>query len=299
MPGKPGFRNGGTRWLELADRAEAAAEALGGPTYVGFAAKELLHCDILAAVQRAGFLDRPVFHGGAALRLCYGSARLGEDLDFSGGKRFEPASLSVLGAEKPVEQPRNGRRMEVHEDLCAAGFRIEIRRSRRRAEHLEPRYPVAPAEFGDLVFPVRGLDVHDLAILERAAASPAVPAHGLYAILKAWLDDNIEWPSDCLASGRFERLIVPVAPKANGGCVRRYKGFPEQIVLRRLYLGRYEQVLYSLSRNSRHCQNPPVRRTHGLELSWKLRWRKGSLSGTGSNARRNCFPAGSSAAALS
>ena len=83
----------------LADQAEAAAEALGGPTFVGYAAKELLQYDILAAMQRAGFLDRLVFHGGTALRLCYGAVRLSEDLDFSGGKRFEPASFSGLGCE--------------------------------------------------------------------------------------------------------------------------------------------------------------------------------------------------------
>ena len=76
--------------------------------------------------------------------------------------------------------------------------------------------------------------VPELARVPRIALdrSGAVPAHGLYAIMKARPEADIEWLYDNLASGRFARLIEPIAPKANGGCVRCYKRFLERIVLR-------------------------------------------------------------------
>lgn len=63
--------------------------------------KELLHLDILSAMHKAGFLQNLVFKGGTCLRLCYGGARLSEDLDFSGGEvlgdqRFLDRLESVL-----------------------------------------------------------------------------------------------------------------------------------------------------------------------------------------------------------
>ena len=84
----------------LADLAEAASEALGGPTYVGYAAKEILHYDILAAMRRAGFLDRLAFHGGTALRLCCGAERLSEDLDFSEVLRLPISQMPVCGKRR-------------------------------------------------------------------------------------------------------------------------------------------------------------------------------------------------------
>lgn len=48
--------------------------------------KELLHHDILREMSSAGLLDRLTFIGGTCLRACYGSSRLSEDLDFTGGR---------------------------------------------------------------------------------------------------------------------------------------------------------------------------------------------------------------------
>lgn len=50
--------------------------------------KELLHHDILRAMSEAGLLQRLTFIGGTCLRACYGSQRLSEDLDFTGGATF-------------------------------------------------------------------------------------------------------------------------------------------------------------------------------------------------------------------
>ena len=59
--------------------------------------KELLHYDILFAMDRGRFLDGLVFHGGTALRLCHGAPRFSEDLDFSGGADFTSSRLASLG----------------------------------------------------------------------------------------------------------------------------------------------------------------------------------------------------------
>ena len=58
--------------------------------------KELLHYDIFHALDSEGLLKNIVFQGGTALRLCRGSARFSEDLDFAGGREFNSAKLSQL-----------------------------------------------------------------------------------------------------------------------------------------------------------------------------------------------------------
>ena len=58
--------------------------------------KELLHHDILACLDANGWLDGMALHGGTALRLCYGSSRLSEDLDFAAGKAFDPGALGRM-----------------------------------------------------------------------------------------------------------------------------------------------------------------------------------------------------------
>lgn len=50
--------------------------------------KELLHCEIFQALDGEGLLKDLVFQGGTALRLCRGSDRFSEDLDFAGGVDF-------------------------------------------------------------------------------------------------------------------------------------------------------------------------------------------------------------------
>ncbi len=58
--------------------------------------KELLHHDILREMSTAGLLAGMTFIGGTCLRACYGSPRLSEDLDFTGGKNFTRDTLGVL-----------------------------------------------------------------------------------------------------------------------------------------------------------------------------------------------------------
>lgn len=59
--------------------------------------KELLHHDIIREMSGAGLLGSLTFIGGTCLRACYGSNRLSEDLDFTGGHDFKRAMLNDLG----------------------------------------------------------------------------------------------------------------------------------------------------------------------------------------------------------
>jgi predicted nucleotidyltransferase component of viral defense system len=58
--------------------------------------KELLHHDILRELGEAGMLAGLTFIGGTCLRACYGSDRLSEDLDFTGGNDFRRGDLAEL-----------------------------------------------------------------------------------------------------------------------------------------------------------------------------------------------------------
>jgi predicted nucleotidyltransferase component of viral defense system len=58
--------------------------------------KELLHHDILRTMAEMDVLQHLTFIGGTCLRACYGSNRLSEDLDFTGGVDFDKATLSDL-----------------------------------------------------------------------------------------------------------------------------------------------------------------------------------------------------------
>lgn len=55
--------------------------------------KELLHYDILFALDKENILKNLTFQGGTALRLCYGASRFSEDLDFTGGTDFSTDQL--------------------------------------------------------------------------------------------------------------------------------------------------------------------------------------------------------------
>lgn len=59
--------------------------------------KELLHHDIIREMSASGLLGELTFIGGTCLRACYGSNRLSEDLDFTGGGNFKREALSDLG----------------------------------------------------------------------------------------------------------------------------------------------------------------------------------------------------------
>jgi predicted nucleotidyltransferase component of viral defense system len=98
--------------------AQSIADEKGYAAILPVLEKELLHYEILRALDNARLLERLVFQGGTSLRLCYGSERLSEDLDFAGGEDFDgslmPEMKGVIEAaivgrydvEVAVEEPK-------------------------------------------------------------------------------------------------------------------------------------------------------------------------------------------------
>lgn len=58
--------------------------------------KELLHYEIFQALNKEGLLKDLVFQGGTSLRMCRGSERFSEDLDFSGGVDFSAEKMNKI-----------------------------------------------------------------------------------------------------------------------------------------------------------------------------------------------------------
>ncbi len=84
--------------------------------------KELLHHDILRVLSGSGLLARLTFIGGTCLRACYGSHRLSEDLDFTGGAEFSRDSLSAMAQVlKGSLMDKYGLDVEVSEPTREAG----------------------------------------------------------------------------------------------------------------------------------------------------------------------------------
>lgn len=100
--------------------------------------KELLHYDILYSLDNAGLLDQLTFQGGTALRLCYGSPRFSEDLDFVGGRSFTRKQLepikscieqyigSSYGLEVSVKEPQALKDEREYADLKIDKWQISI-----------------------------------------------------------------------------------------------------------------------------------------------------------------------------
>ncbi len=100
--------------------------------------KELLHHDILLAMSDSGLLQKLCFIGGTCLRACYGSSRLSEDLDFTGGAHFNRESLAELKTVLTDRlQKKYGLSVEVSEPQKETGnvdtwkLRIQTRPERK------------------------------------------------------------------------------------------------------------------------------------------------------------------------
>jgi len=100
--------------------------------------KEIIHHDILREMGRAALLSGLTFIGGTCLRACYGSPRLSEDLDFTGGANFQKEDLAGLG-QTLVERlgVRYGLPVKVSEPVKSGGnvstwkLSVETRPQRR------------------------------------------------------------------------------------------------------------------------------------------------------------------------
>lgn len=108
--------------------------------------KELLHYDILYSLDAAGLLDRLTFQGGTSLRLCHGSPRFSEDLDFVGGKIFTRQQLEPIkdciehyigqryGLGVSVREPRELKHEREYADLKIDKWQIAVVTSPERKD---------------------------------------------------------------------------------------------------------------------------------------------------------------------
>ena len=100
--------------------------------------KELLHYDILFALDNANLLDKLVFQGGTSLRLCYGALRFSEDLDFAGGVHFDIKDLlsmklcleeylsSRYSLEISVKEPKDLLQESKHKNITVNKWQIRV-----------------------------------------------------------------------------------------------------------------------------------------------------------------------------
>jgi predicted nucleotidyltransferase component of viral defense system len=105
---------------QLVDMALQNQPALGSLRPV--VEKELLQRDILRELSSAGLLAGLTFMGGTCLRACYGSNRLSEDLDFTGGADFSRESLAAVASTLVKSlQAKYGLVVEVSEPVRETG----------------------------------------------------------------------------------------------------------------------------------------------------------------------------------
>lgn len=151
--------------------------------------KELIHYEILWSLDQAGLLRRLTFHGGTALRLCYGGSRLSEDLDFTGGPRFCRADVDGIsdvvkshltdryGLEVSVKDPAPQKKTispidvdtwqisvitdpgKTHMPRQRIKIDIATMEARSRDVHaIQKNYGVLPSGLGDLLVPTMSKD---------------------------------------------------------------------------------------------------------------------------------------------
>jgi predicted nucleotidyltransferase component of viral defense system len=108
--------------------------------------KELLHYDLLFALDKQGLLDRLTFQGGTSLRLCYGSQRFSEDLDFVGGSDFATSHLIDMksciesyiadryGLEVSVKEPSEMSSEPKYQDIKVDKWQITVTTSPSRKD---------------------------------------------------------------------------------------------------------------------------------------------------------------------
>ncbi|WP_304427250.1 nucleotidyl transferase AbiEii/AbiGii toxin family protein [uncultured Adlercreutzia sp.] len=69
--------------IDFKEFALQVARGNGVESLLPVVEKELIHYDIIRALDESRWLDRLIFQGGTCLRLCYGAVRYSEDLDFT------------------------------------------------------------------------------------------------------------------------------------------------------------------------------------------------------------------------
>lgn len=153
--------------------------------------KEILHYDIMFALDKSGLLGDLVFQGGTCLRLCYGSHRFSEDLDFVGGVSFANAQLQQIrecvmdhigsryGLEVYVKNPKEMREEPTYQGLEIDRWQVAVVTNSGRSDlptqkiklevanvpahtrvltNLDRNYNFLPDSYQDLLLPVETMN---------------------------------------------------------------------------------------------------------------------------------------------
>ena len=85
----------GMKWMliDLEELAGNIASKVNGARLTPVIEKEIVHYEIIRSLGRNDLLRDITFQGGTSLRLCYGSLRYSEDLDFVAGDKFDSLPL--------------------------------------------------------------------------------------------------------------------------------------------------------------------------------------------------------------
>jgi predicted nucleotidyltransferase component of viral defense system len=193
---------------ELFDALVERAMRMGGRAHMRpVIEKELLHHDILFALDQAGLLEHLTFQGGTALRLCYGAQRFSEDLDFVAEKdvptgTFQGIASAVInqvgkryGLEVSVKEPKElaqeteNRKVIVQKwqvriitapqrrDLPKQMIKVEIASVpayTRVPRSLQTHYDFLPDGYRDLIILVESLDE---ILADKLVSLPACTAY--------------------------------------------------------------------------------------------------------------------------
>lgn len=115
--------------IEKADSEELVRQAMAEPGRQNMRQvieKELLQADILFSLEKEGLLDGLTFQGGISLRLCQGSNRFSEDLDFVSDRDF--ASQHMARIKQCVE------------DYLGNRYQLEVMATEPKELRREPDY---------------------------------------------------------------------------------------------------------------------------------------------------------------
>ena len=120
--------------------------------------KELIHYDIFYVLQSKALMPPEMtFVGGTCLRLCYGSNRYREDIDFYAGVNFQPEGLERIQSELGgYISSRYGFETEVTSPIQKSSdfansrvstWKITVKTSRRRKDLPQQRINIDIARF--------------------------------------------------------------------------------------------------------------------------------------------------------
>lgn len=169
--------------------------------------KEILHYDILYALQTTGLLKDLVFQGGTSLRLCHGSSRYSEDLDFAGGEDFKSDHIVQMkecletyigdryGLEVSVKEPKSVKEEPHRKGINVDAWQLSIttepeqrhlKRQRIKIEvanvkahtkefkRLKNNYDFLPDAYDEILI---GMETLDEIKADKIISLPAVTTH--------------------------------------------------------------------------------------------------------------------------